>query len=195
MVNMTPFEGFLHSTNAYIRFLEEKLRRCIEDGNHSRRELYAKEAVYRDEVCYRQTIQRHLEFEQHESGLLQEKYIEAMNDLNAILTYNELLRQQARHQQAVIGSMTGRLSSYESQVNPLPAKTSGGVWSGPRQASTSSLPVCEAVASAGEADSAEITPSGPGTSLKPCEQTVPILSPKRLARVKAGVTKRKLIVD
>jgi hypothetical protein len=139
------FQEPLNSANAHIQHLELRLRESIQDCNAARDQLYAAETALQNALSCRKAFERHLQLEQHESRLLRERHRQVVGDLDAILTYNEMLRQELKRHQQIIESMATKLATYEGQVtnsSPRPPSVwESGVWSStPQDGSGSTTP-------------------------------------------------------
>jgi hypothetical protein len=97
-----------------------------------------------------------------------------VGDLDAILTYNEMLRQELEHHQKIIESMATKLASYEGQVaDPSqrpPTWWDSGIWScAPQDGSGSTTPRANDDAAQGQSQGPRIadtaTQSGPAGGL------------------------------
>lgn len=139
------FQEPLNIARAHIQHLEQRLRESIQDCSAARTQLYAAENALQNALSCRKAFERHLQLEQHESRLLREKHGKVVSDLDAILTYNEMLRQELEYYQQIIDSMATKLATYEGQItNPSPQPPSlwdGGIWSTtPQDGSGSTTP-------------------------------------------------------
>lgn len=120
------FQEPLNNAKAHIQHLELRLRESIQDCSAARDQLYATETALQNALSCRKAFERHLQLEQHESRLLREKHKQVVGDLDAILTYNEMLRQELERHQQIIESMATKLATYEGQItNPSPQDGSG----------------------------------------------------------------------
>ena len=122
---MKLFDEPLSKANAHICFLEEKLHQSIADGDQTRKRLYETEALLHDASSSRTAFQRHLQLEQYESGLLRAKQDKLSSDMDAMLTYNEMLRQEIEHLQKIIESMATTLATQENEAQSLVESTAG----------------------------------------------------------------------
>jgi hypothetical protein len=155
------FQEPLNNANAHIQHLEQRLRQSVQDGCNARSRLYTAEIALQNALSCRKAFERHLQLEQHESRLLREKHGKVVGDLDAILTYNEMLRQELEHHQQIIESMATKLASYEGQVadpsQQPPAWWDSGIWScAPQDGSGSTTPRANEVAAHGQAQGSRI---------------------------------------
>ena len=148
------FQEPLSKANAHIQLLEERLRQSLQDGGIARSKLYATELALQHALSCRKAFERHLQLEQHESRLLRVKHDKMAGDMDAILTYNEILRQEVEQQQQIIESMAARLNECETTDPsrcPPPAWWESGIWSGaPQDGSGSTTPRARQEAAQGE---------------------------------------------
>jgi hypothetical protein len=118
----------LGAAEQHIQLLEERLRLSHQDGGIARSRLYATEIALQQALSGRKAFECHLQLEQQESRLVREKHDKLAGDMDAILTYNEMPRQEVEQQQQIIESMAARLAECETDPSRRPPPARLGSW-------------------------------------------------------------------
>lgn len=125
--------------NQHISSLEERLSNSNQDCSSTRGLLYESETALQNELQSRMACQRHLRLEQHRYTECDGAYRTACQELRkvkseieAMFTFNEMLRQEIEHGQNIIESMATKISNYESTASKV-IESLKGSWGGTEQ--------------------------------------------------------------
>jgi hypothetical protein len=116
----------MNLANGHISSLETKLRDSIEECEATRAVLYESETARHNELQSRMAFQRHLRLEQHRYSecaqarlSLEEERGRMKAEMEAMLMFNEMLRQEIEHNESIIESMATKISTYENAAESV----------------------------------------------------------------------------
>ncbi|RDL30203.1 uncharacterized protein BP5553_10481 [Venustampulla echinocandica] len=123
---ISNFHAQINVMNQHTLLLEQKLHSSNEDCESAREQLYESEIARYNELQSRTAFQRHLQLEQHRYSectrayqSLHLQHSQMTTDMEAIFTFNEMLRQEVEHSQFIIESMAEKIATFETAAEAM----------------------------------------------------------------------------